>query len=122
SLNDRRREERTHFELRRDTQSLRLQLGREVDEVGFGHALPIEWRRLSGERLSCRSSLAGDIRLRYRALDDRPDWFARHSIEDVGETLFSYLRHSFHSLAIDGHIQQHRSRCGVPIPDVVMDQ
>ena len=96
------------------------ELRREVDEVVDGDALPVEGRRLRGERLRRRGALAGHHRLRHRALLDRPHRLAGLAVEDVEERRLARLHHGLDAPAVDRDLAERRRPYGVVLPDVVV--
>ena len=85
----RRREHRSNAIALDRLQRHRLQLRREVDEVGLGHPLSVEGRRLCRERLRRRRLLAWHIALRDGSLFDRPHGLAVGPVEHVRERMTS---------------------------------
>jgi hypothetical protein len=102
-----------------DLDCLRAQLRREVDEVLLRRALQIERRRLGRDRLRRRRALAGHVRLRHGALDDRPHGFARRAIQHVRVRLFRDLHERFDRSAVDRDVHEDRRRGRVEVPQVV---
>ena len=61
-------------------------LGREIDEIVYGHALVVERQRPGRKRLGRPRHLALDVRVgRHRALLDGPHRLAGHPVEDERE-------------------------------------
>ena len=65
---------------------------------------------------------ARNVGLRHGLLDNRPYRLACDSIEHIREALLRDLSDDLPWPAIDADIEEHWSRSGVPIPNVVMDE
>src|SRR5439155_9860669 len=100
---------------------LRAELGGEVDQVIGRDALLIECGRLRRNRLRRRIPLARRVSRQNGTLDNRPDRTPRDAVEDVRERLLGYLCDGLDSPAVDGDIDQDRSRSEVVVPEPMMD-
>ena len=113
-------EEVSVLELGQNLLGLSAQFWCEVNERVHRHPLTLEGRRLGGKRLRRRAALTWHRRLRHRTFLDRPDRFARHAVEHIGEPLLAHLRDRFDIPAIDRDVDQRRRRRKVVVPQPVV--
>ena len=97
-------------------------LRRVVDQVRLGAALEVVRRGLGHVRLRPRELFFRHERRGRRAIDDRPDRFARVPVVRIHPRLFRDLEEARNAPAIDVHVEQHRRGWRVVVPDVVLDE
>src|SRR5690606_27038886 len=90
------------------------------DQILLRHALTGESRRLAGNGLGGRQSLARQTVLRHRHLVDGPDRFAGHPVQHVGVALFGDLGHRLDGAAIHLDVDQVGGGRIVEIPYAVV--
>ena len=115
-----RREDRTELGPGGDADRLLPELRREVHQVVDRDSLQVEGRRPGREGLRRRVPLPRHAAGGHGPLLDRPDRFARHAVEDVGEGLLARLRDGLDLAAVDGDVQQVAGGREVVVPQAVV--
>ena len=118
-LGRRRIQVRAEAEILDRHQGLGAKLGREIDQIVFGEALPVDGGGTGRKRLRRRIPFTRHVAGGNGQFLDGPDRLARLPVEGVDERLFGHLGDN---LAAVGQVGQHRRGRVVPVPDVVVNQ